>query len=85
MPETPGPAHILVVEDEASLARGIAFNLEVEGYLVDCIADGQEASDLLSVKGYPTTWGAKPLAAQTFDYDATVIRKLRDAGAVLVG
>ncbi len=51
MPETPGPAHILVVEDEASLARGIAFNLEVEGYLVDCIADGQEASDLLSVKG----------------------------------
>lgn len=51
MPEAPPAARILVVEDEASLARGIAFNLEVEGYAVDCIADGQEASERLSVKG----------------------------------
>ena len=43
------------------------------------------AKDLLAVRGYPTTWGAKPLAGQTFDYDATVIKKLNDAGAVLVG
>jgi DNA-binding response OmpR family regulator len=47
----PDPAEsrprILVVEDEASLARGIAFNLKLEGYEVDCIADGREASDLL--------------------------------------
>jgi DNA-binding response OmpR family regulator len=50
MPEEPA-ARILLVEDEASLARGIAFNLEVEGYAVDCIADGREAADLLSVEG----------------------------------
>jgi aspartyl-tRNA(Asn)/glutamyl-tRNA(Gln) amidotransferase subunit A len=43
------------------------------------------AKDLLAAKGYPTTWGARPYAKQTFDYDATVIAKLRDAGAVLVG
>ncbi|HLG15790.1 MAG TPA: amidase [Blastocatellia bacterium] len=43
------------------------------------------AKDLLAVKGYPTTWGARPYAGQTFDYDATVIKKLRDAGAVLIG
>lgn len=43
------------------------------------------AKDLLAVKGYPTTWGAKPYLNQQFDYDATVIRKLRDAGAVLIG
>jgi aspartyl-tRNA(Asn)/glutamyl-tRNA(Gln) amidotransferase subunit A len=43
------------------------------------------AKDLLTVKGYPTTWGARPLMAQKFDYDATVIRKLNDAGAVLLG
>src|SRR2546423_14163505 len=30
------------------------------------------AKDLLSVAGLPTTWGAKPYAAQVFDYDATV-------------
>ncbi len=43
------------------------------------------AKDLLAVKGYPTTWGAKPFADQTFDYDATVIEKLNKAGAILIG
>src|SRR5216684_8198580 len=43
------------------------------------------AKDLLAVKGYPTTWGARPYLKQTFDEDATVIRKLEDAGAVLIG
>jgi Asp-tRNA(Asn)/Glu-tRNA(Gln) amidotransferase A subunit family amidase len=43
------------------------------------------AKDLLAVKGYKTSWGAKPFANQTFDYDATVIKKLREAGAVLIG
>ena len=41
------------------------------------------AKDLLATRGIPTTWGAAPLRDQVFDYDATVIRKLRDAGAVL--
>jgi aspartyl-tRNA(Asn)/glutamyl-tRNA(Gln) amidotransferase subunit A len=43
------------------------------------------AKDLLGVKGYPTTWGARPYAKQSFDYDATVIRRLREAGAILIG
>jgi aspartyl-tRNA(Asn)/glutamyl-tRNA(Gln) amidotransferase subunit A len=43
------------------------------------------AKDLLAVKGYPTTWGARPYATQEFSYDATIIRKLNDAGAVLLG
>src|SRR5712692_3879148 len=43
------------------------------------------AKDLLAVRGYPTTWGAKPYANQQFDYDATVIQKPRQAGAVLIG
>ncbi len=51
MPDRFSAARILVVEDEASLARGIAFNLKIEGYEVDCIADGREASALLSVQG----------------------------------
>jgi len=40
--------------------------------------------DLLATKGVPTTWGAEPYRNQVFDYDATVVTKLRDAGAVLV-
>ncbi len=43
------------------------------------------AKDLLAAKGAPTSWGAKPYEGQTFDYDAHVIRKLREAGAVLLG
>jgi Asp-tRNA(Asn)/Glu-tRNA(Gln) amidotransferase A subunit family amidase len=42
------------------------------------------AKDIISVKGYPTTWGAAPLKGQVFDYDASVVEQLRDAGAVLL-
>jgi Asp-tRNA(Asn)/Glu-tRNA(Gln) amidotransferase A subunit family amidase len=42
------------------------------------------AKDLLAVKGYPTTWGAGLYKDQRFDDDATVVRRLDDAGAILV-
>jgi aspartyl-tRNA(Asn)/glutamyl-tRNA(Gln) amidotransferase subunit A len=42
------------------------------------------AKDLLATKGIPTTWGAEPYREQVFDHDATVVERLRDAGAVLV-
>jgi len=43
------------------------------------------AKDLLATSGgIPTTWGATPFRDRCFDYDATVIRRLEDAGAVLV-
>jgi aspartyl-tRNA(Asn)/glutamyl-tRNA(Gln) amidotransferase subunit A len=42
------------------------------------------AKDLLATRGIPTSWGAAPLKEQMIDDDATVIRRLRDAGAVLI-
>ena len=42
------------------------------------------AKDLLAVTGTPTTWGAAPYTNQVFDFDATVIKRLEEAGAVLV-
>jgi len=42
------------------------------------------AKDLLAVRGYPTTWGAGGFQDQSIDEDATVVRRLDDAGAVLV-
>lgn len=42
------------------------------------------AKDLLAVEGYKTTWGAMPYKDQEVDGTATVIKKLDDAGAVLV-
>lgn len=40
--------------------------------------------DLFAVKGTRTTWGAMPYKDQVIDMDATVVKKLREAGAVLV-
>jgi len=42
------------------------------------------AKDLLATRGIPTTWGAPPFKDQMFNYDATLINKLREAGAILV-
>jgi Asp-tRNA(Asn)/Glu-tRNA(Gln) amidotransferase A subunit family amidase len=40
--------------------------------------------DLFAVKGTPTTWGAADFENREFDYDAEVVRRLKDAGAVLI-
>lgn len=40
--------------------------------------------DLFAVKGYPTTWGAEPFKDRVIDLDASVARKLEEAGAVLL-
>ena len=42
------------------------------------------AKDLLATKGIRTTWGSKPYMDQVPDYNATVIERLEQAGAVLV-
>jgi len=42
------------------------------------------AKDLLAVAGYRTTWGAGGFEEQKFEEDATVVRRLDKAGAVLV-
>src|SRR5687768_12133503 len=42
------------------------------------------AKDIISVKGYKTTWGSNNFKDQVLDYDASVVEQLRDAGAVLI-
>jgi Asp-tRNA(Asn)/Glu-tRNA(Gln) amidotransferase A subunit family amidase len=42
------------------------------------------AKDLLAAKGYRTTWGAGGFESQMIDEDATVVKRLDEAGAVLV-
>jgi aspartyl-tRNA(Asn)/glutamyl-tRNA(Gln) amidotransferase subunit A len=42
------------------------------------------AKDLLATVGIPTSWGAAPYKHRIIDEDAAVVRRLRDAGAVLV-
>jgi Asp-tRNA(Asn)/Glu-tRNA(Gln) amidotransferase A subunit family amidase len=42
------------------------------------------AKDLFATKGIRTTFGGEPFVDQVIDYDATVVERLREAGAVLV-
>jgi Asp-tRNA(Asn)/Glu-tRNA(Gln) amidotransferase A subunit family amidase len=40
--------------------------------------------DLFAVKGTPTTWGAADFENRVFDYDAEVVKRIRDGGGVLI-
>lgn len=40
--------------------------------------------DLFAVEGYKTTWGAAPYKDQVLNYNASVVEKLEEAGAVLI-
>jgi aspartyl-tRNA(Asn)/glutamyl-tRNA(Gln) amidotransferase subunit A len=86
--ETLGPRYNAVVTVTRELAMEQARRAERE------VAAGHHrgplhgipygAKDLLATAGgIPTTWGAAPFREQRFDHDATVIRKLEAAGAVL--
>jgi aspartyl-tRNA(Asn)/glutamyl-tRNA(Gln) amidotransferase subunit A len=39
--------------------------------------------DIVAAIGAPTTWGAVPFREQSLPQEATIVRKLRDAGAIL--
>src|SRR2546428_2401914 len=43
------------------------------------------AKDLVATKGIRTTWGAKPYESQVFQQDATVVRRLGEAGGRPLG
>jgi len=45
----------------------------------------RSAKDAFAAKGYPTTWGTAPYRNQTFDFDAAIVKRMADAGAVLIG
>ena len=66
-------------------ARDVDKDLKRERYRGPLQGIPYGAKDLLSYAGHPTTWGARPYAAQVFDYNATVIEKLEKTGAVLIG
>ncbi|HEY4303663.1 MAG TPA: amidase [Gemmatimonadaceae bacterium] len=40
--------------------------------------------DLFAVKGTPTTWGAADFENRVFDFDAEVVKRIRDGGGVLI-
>ncbi len=43
-------SRVLIVEDEAHLAKGLRYNLKAEGHDVEVVGDGESATDLLLAK-----------------------------------
>src|SRR5881296_3622360 len=68
---------ILVVEDEARLARQLATALGDAGYAVDCAADGERAEFLGQTERYDAV--VLDLGLPQID-GLTVLRRWRDAG-----
>ena len=85
--ETLGPKYnaVVTVLRVRALAEARAAEAEIKAGRVRGPLHGipYGVKDLLATKGSPTTWGAEPYRDQMFDYDATVVTKLREAGAVL--
>jgi len=65
-------SRVLIVEDEAHLAKGLQFNLEAEGHSVEVVGDGEGALDRLlgPVSGAKQ---AKRQAAKREVFDAVVL------------
>jgi len=83
-----GPEYNSVVTVTRNLALVQAQNAEKEilsgDYKGPLHGIPYGAKDLLSTTGgIPTTWGAELFRDRAFDYDATVVTKLREAGAIL--
>jgi DNA-binding response OmpR family regulator len=57
-------SRVLVVEDEAHLAKGLRFNLEAEGHSVQVVSDGESALELLL---------GHPAGSKQEEFDAVVL------------
>jgi len=77
---------VLVVEDEAHLAAGIRFNLELDGYDVEVIADGLRAVERLAPPPDGPVWEAEPVDLVLLDVmlpgldGFQVVERMRQAG-----
>jgi Asp-tRNA(Asn)/Glu-tRNA(Gln) amidotransferase A subunit family amidase len=77
---------VVTLTEELALQQAAAAESEIKRGKYRGLLHGIPwgAKDLFATKGIPTTWGAEPYRTQVIDYDATVVERLREAGAVLV-
>jgi len=77
---------IVTLTEELALAQAAQADKEIRAgrYRGPLHGIPWGAKDLFATKGILTTWGAGPYQKQLIDYDATIVERLRDAGAVLV-
>ena len=77
---------VITLTEERAMAHATAADKEIAAgkYRGPLHGIPWGGKDLLAVKGYRTTWGAGGFEDQSFDYNATVVTRLDEAGAVLI-
>ncbi len=77
---------VITLTEELALQQAAAADKEIRAgkYRGPLHGIPWGAKDLFATKGIRTTWGAKPYENQVLDYDATIVERLREAGAVLL-
>ncbi|MBC8206676.1 MAG: Asp-tRNA(Asn)/Glu-tRNA(Gln) amidotransferase subunit GatA, partial [Kiritimatiellaeota bacterium] len=78
-------AYLTLDRDAALAAAKEADAKRASGEVARLLGVPLAIKDLLNVKGQPCTCASKILEGYTAPYDATVIAKLREAGAILLG
>lgn len=76
-------AVVRVLKDEAIAAARAADRRSKRLSPLDGVPFG--IKDMFATKGIPTTWGSPAHQDQVFNFDATVVKRLKAAGAVLLG
>lgn len=77
---------VITITEERALGQAKLMDEEIKAGKYRGLLHGIPfgVKDLLATKDYKTTWGSVPFKEQIINEDATVIKKLEDAGAVLV-
>ena len=78
-------AYLTLNREEALATAQAADDQRAAGATGSLLGIPIAVKDLLNVKGQPCTCSSKILEGYTAPYDATVIAKLRSAGAILLG
>jgi Asp-tRNA(Asn)/Glu-tRNA(Gln) amidotransferase A subunit family amidase len=77
---------VVTLTEERAIAQAKQADIEIAQGQYRGILHGipYGVKDLFAVEGYKTTWGAMPYKDQQLDETATVVKKLDEAGAVLI-
>jgi len=77
---------VITLTEERALKQAAKVDSEITAGNYKGILHGipYGVKDLLTTKGYKTTWGAEPFKNQLINKDASVIKKLDKAGAILI-
>lgn len=77
---------VVTLTEDLALAQAAQADREIRGgkYRGPLHGIPWGAKDLFATRGIPTSFGAGPFQHQIIDRDATIVERLRDAGAVLV-